>query len=63
MAEILELVDLDELRHQVREKYQALAAGHLDQSLQTEICDMVLDLENVAVKDLMDCLAHASPMR
>lgn len=48
---------------QVREKYQALAAGHLDQSLQIEICDMVLDLENVAVKDLMDCLAHASPMR
>ena len=48
---------------QVREKFRALTASYVDHSFQTQICDMALDLENVAVKDLMDCLAHASPMR
>jgi 2-methylcitrate dehydratase len=43
----------------VREKYQALTASRLDQSLQTEICDMAVELENVAVRDLMDRLAGA----
>jgi 2-methylcitrate dehydratase len=45
---------------QVRQKFRALTADHLDDRLASELRDMVFDLENVPVKDLTSRLAQAA---
>jgi 2-methylcitrate dehydratase PrpD len=45
---------------QVREKFRALTADHVDDGLGSEIRDMALNLENVPVKDLTNRLAQAA---
>jgi 2-methylcitrate dehydratase len=48
---------------EVRSKYAALVAGHLEDAVRDELAECVLNLERGQVRDLTALLAKASPRR
>jgi hypothetical protein len=46
---------------EVRHKFDALVAGHMDDRRRDELADVVLHLESAHVADLTGLLAHAHP--